>query len=83
MDPADLHLSRRALLAGTALAAVRGENARAAVTEVDIQKLVSRAGLRYTHPPPRSEEGIPVCNGRMGSLVSIAWRRKVEREVDP
>lgn len=36
---------------------------------VDYQKLVSRADLIYEKPVPRSEEGIPIGNGRMGSLV--------------
>jgi hypothetical protein len=37
--------------------------------EVDYRKLVSRADLIYEKPVPRSEEGIPIGNGRMGSLV--------------
>jgi len=36
---------------------------------VDIEKLVSRADLLYDKPVSRSEEGMPVGNGRMGSLV--------------
>src|SRR5215469_13282957 len=36
---------------------------------VDYQKLVSRADLTYDKPVPRSEEGIPIGNGRMGTLV--------------
>jgi hypothetical protein len=35
----------------------------------DIRGLVSRADLHYDKPVSRSEEGIPVGNGRMGSLV--------------
>ena len=35
----------------------------------DYRALVSRADLRYDKPVSRSEEGIPVGNGRMGSLV--------------
>ncbi len=35
----------------------------------DYGKLVSRADLHYDKPVSRSEEGIPVGNGRMGSLV--------------
>lgn len=35
----------------------------------DYEKLVSRADLTYTTPVKRSEEGMPVGNGRMGSLV--------------
>jgi hypothetical protein len=37
--------------------------------DVDYRKLVSRADLVYEKPVPRSEEGIPIGNGRMGSLV--------------
>lgn len=36
---------------------------------VDYRKLVSRADLSYDKPASRSEEGMPVGNGRMGSLV--------------
>ncbi len=37
--------------------------------ELDFRKLVSRADLVYDRPAARSEEGLPVGNGRMGSLV--------------
>ena len=37
--------------------------------EVDYRNLVSRADLDYDKPVSRSEEGLPVGNGRMGSLV--------------
>src|SRR5271154_2999659 len=36
---------------------------------VDYRNLISRADLDYTNPVVRSEEGMPVGNGRMGSLV--------------
>lgn len=36
---------------------------------VDYRSLVSRADLDYKEPASRSEEGMPVGNGRMGSLV--------------
>jgi len=36
---------------------------------VDHEALVSRADLHYAEPASRSEEGMPVGNGRMGSLV--------------
>ena len=42
---------------------------RASLIEVDYRKLVSRADLDYNEPVRRSEEGMPVGNGRMGSLV--------------
>lgn len=35
----------------------------------DLRALVSRADLVYDRPVARSEEGMPVGNGRMGSLV--------------
>jgi hypothetical protein len=35
----------------------------------DLRRLISDADLVYTKPVPRSEEGTPVGNGRMGSLV--------------
>jgi Glycosyl hydrolase family 95 catalytic domain/Glycoside hydrolase family 95, C-terminal domain len=37
--------------------------------DVDYTALVSRADLRYDRPVERSEEGLPIGNGRMGSLV--------------
>jgi len=36
---------------------------------VDYPRLVSRADLEYRQPVTRSEEGMPVGNGRMGTLV--------------
>src|SRR5215467_13880217 len=35
----------------------------------DLRRLISDADLVYTKPVSRSEEGMPVGNGRMGSLV--------------
>jgi hypothetical protein len=35
----------------------------------DLRALVSRADLRYETPAARSEEGMPLGNGRMGTLV--------------
>src|SRR5262249_20311995 len=40
-----------------------------AILDVNYHKLLARADLIYDRPPARSEEGIPVGNGRMGSLV--------------
>ena len=75
----DSGYSRRAFLAAgvasSALAAEQQEHAQATsksplgLTEVDFRKLISRSDLIYTKPVPRSEEGMPVGNGRMGSLV--------------
>src|SRR5256885_17070855 len=39
------------------------------VLNIDYRALVSRADLDYDRPATRSEEGQPVGNGRMGSLV--------------
>jgi hypothetical protein len=39
------------------------------ILDVDFRKLVSRADLNYDKPASRSEEGMPIGNGRMGSLV--------------
>jgi len=36
---------------------------------VDYESIVSRADITYNKPVTRSEEGLPVGNGRMGSLV--------------
>ena len=37
--------------------------------DINYRALVSRGDLDYTNPATRSEEGMPVGNGRMGSLV--------------
>jgi hypothetical protein len=42
---------------------------KAGSLKVDYEKLVSKADLDYTSPVVRSEEGIPIGNGRMGTLV--------------
>jgi hypothetical protein len=42
---------------------------QAAMVDVNYPALISRADLDYTTPAVRSEEGMPVGNGRMGSLV--------------
>lgn len=39
------------------------------ILTMDERRLVSRADLSYDKPASRSEEGMPVGNGRMGSLV--------------
>src|SRR4051812_38070651 len=41
----------------------------AAPTTIDLRTLVSRADLHYAAPVSRSEDGMPIGNGRMGSLV--------------
>src|SRR3954467_12321604 len=42
---------------------------RAGPSEAELRTLISRADLAYPAPVERSEDGIPVGNGRMGSLV--------------
>src|SRR3954471_1228671 len=65
----------RPLLTLAAVAAVcaSGSAQRAAAPAsappVDLRALISHADLDYPNPVPRSEEGIPLGNGRMGSLV--------------
>src|SRR5512139_2149032 len=63
--------SRRGFLAAgiSAPLAASARGGASAVLDVDYRKLVSRADLTYTKPASRSEEGMPVGNGRMGSLV--------------
>jgi hypothetical protein len=40
-----------------------------ALTEPALRTRISKSDLLYTHPVLRGEEGIPVGNGRMGTLV--------------
>ena len=37
--------------------------------QVNFEQLVSRADLNYTTPVTRTEDGIPIGNGRMGTLI--------------
>jgi hypothetical protein len=39
------------------------------IPDINYEELVSRASLTYDKPVNRSEEGLPIGNGRMGSLV--------------
>src|SRR5579862_8996728 len=41
----------------------------AGALDVDFKTAISRGDLDFTYPTTRSEEGMPVGNGRMGSLV--------------
>ncbi|HEV8145814.1 MAG TPA: hypothetical protein VGP79_05520 [Bryobacteraceae bacterium] len=70
----DARYSRRAFLAaaGVGIAATgsaQDSKSPSTLSTVDFAKLISRADLIYDQPVPRSEEGIPIGNGRMGSLV--------------
>ncbi len=62
---AGLTLAVAALLSWSALAAADGGD----VPSVDHRSLVSRADITYDKPVEHSEAGLPVGNGRMGSLV--------------
>jgi len=53
----------------TALLPWAAADAAARLVKVDHRNLVSRADITYDKPVTRSEEGLPVGNGRMGSLV--------------
>jgi hypothetical protein len=70
-----LNHSRRDFLAGLTTLAVT-EEARAAAPaqresdqDAGLRTRISLADLIYDHPVARSEEGMPVGNGRMGTLV--------------
>ena len=89
--PAGARLSGRVaaalLLSGGAALAAAGGGAPSpegapGILATDLPALVSRADIAYDAPAPRSEEGLPVGNGRMGSLVwtaSSALRFQVNR----
>jgi hypothetical protein len=59
------------LLVSWTCAAPQGVPARAvdSLMNVNYKALIGRADLTYDRPTTRSEEGLPVGNGRMGSLV--------------
>jgi hypothetical protein len=66
MPPDVNEVSRRAFLAASLTAAIAEAQSGGAPA---IRALVETANLVYERPVPRSEEGIPIGNGRMGSLV--------------
>lgn len=82
MNPSESCCSRReflslAVVAPLASSQVRAEAEPLAATpsfilDVNYRRLLERAALKYDRPAARSEEGIPVGNGRMGSLVWTA-----------
>ncbi len=51
------------------LAPPAAAQAPSTVLSVDLEKLVSRGDITLDRPAPRREAGLPVGNGRMGSLV--------------
>jgi hypothetical protein len=61
-------VSRRAFL-GAAVAASAAQAQPRAATAPDLRALISESDLIYERPVPRSEEGIPIGNGTMGTLV--------------
>lgn len=62
--------TRRGFLAkGLAGSVVTAQPAPAQDIGIDFRTLVSRADLVYDTPVPRSEEGMPIGNGSMGTLV--------------
>jgi hypothetical protein len=61
-----MNVSRRGFLAGGIAATALAQDP---ASTPDLRAVISRADLVYDRPVPRSEEGIPVGNGRMGSLV--------------
>ena len=68
MPPDASDLSRRTFLAAT-VAGVAAAAQDAPPPAPDLRALVSTADLVYEKPVPRSEEGMPIGNGRMGTLV--------------
>jgi hypothetical protein len=66
-----MDFSRRAFL-GTGVAAVSAAQVAAQDNRDELRALVSQGDLVYEKPVSRSEEGIPIGNGRMGTLVWTA-----------
>src|SRR3954451_15674989 len=64
-------MTRRTFVAaGMATAAVAAPQGLGnAAGDENIGKIISASDLLYDKPVPRSEEGMPVGNGRMGTLV--------------
>ncbi|HLA68575.1 MAG TPA: DUF5703 domain-containing protein [Bacteroidota bacterium] len=60
-----MHIASLLLLIGMLDAQDRSQP----LIDVNYQKLVSRGDLTYDAPASRREEGLPIGNGRMGSLV--------------
>ncbi len=70
------------LCAAAGAAPAASDTRRAGSFDLDLRRLLSRADLLYETPAARSEEGIPVGNGRMGTLVwtsSTSLRMQVNR----
>jgi len=63
------HRLKSAFLGLVAPSAFAASLSASTLIDIDYRALVSRGDLDYTNPVVRSEEGMPVGNGRMGSLV--------------
>src|SRR2546423_14713195 len=61
-------VSRRAFL-GAAVAASTASAQTPSTAGPDLRAVISASDLVYEKPVPRSEEGIPIGNGTMGTLV--------------
>ena len=63
-------MDRRSFLAAGLTGAVLGADAAVPNLEpIDLRALIGRADLHYDKPVARSEEGMPIGNGQMGTLV--------------
>ena len=58
-------MTRRTFLATS----VAASTSAAQSGDDELRRLISDADLVYNKPVPRSEEGMPIGNGRMGTLV--------------
>ncbi|HEV2448051.1 MAG TPA: glycoside hydrolase N-terminal domain-containing protein, partial [Candidatus Sulfopaludibacter sp.] len=61
--------SRRAFLVSSLAAPAVAAAPPQAAGDPGLRRIIARADLHYDKPAPRSEEGIPIGNGRMGTLV--------------
>src|SRR5262249_14530487 len=62
-------ISIRISVPSVPLAAAAAPPADVSAANADTRALISQADLLYEKPVPRSEDGMPLGNGRMGSLV--------------
>src|SRR5689334_18615328 len=60
---------KKGIVLGLIIAVLEVKSIAAGFININQRNLVSRGDLDYTSPSVRSEEGMPVGNGRMGSLV--------------
>ena len=62
-------LASMAMVASSSLNALSEDAKESTILDVNYPKLISRADLHYDKQVRRSEEGLPIGNGVMGSLV--------------